>query len=265
MADDIDVPDLGTADERGRSSIRDEGEEIYSEKVRKRINKEISRRKVSDDRASAAERRSADLERQLHATQQHSAAATERLIETRLQETERVLRSAKEHGDVDAEMKAQREMMSLSVSLDSVKVAKAAAPAAPVARPELSSAMKGWLDDGNDNWFNRDDAMTTTAVGLDKAARRAGIAAESPEYFEFIDRKMKAAFPEHFAADEDDDEPIEVEKPARPVVAAAPARRAVTPGQSVPARTVRLSAEEMEVAKALQMTPQQYAAHKTAK
>jgi hypothetical protein len=182
-----------------------------------------------------------------------------------LTEAERALRSAKEHGDVDAEMRASREMMSLQVSLASTKAAKQ--PEVPPERPKLSDAMQRWLDDGADEWFNKDDAMTTASVGFDRAARRAGFAPESKEYFDFINDRMRKAFPENFETDEPehDDEPAPAEKPARPVVAAAPARRAVTPGQAAPSRTVRLSAEEMEVAKALGLSPQQYAANKAAK
>lgn len=265
-----EVPDLGTdLIEDARPVVRDAGEENYSARVNKRVNGLLSRAKSAESRTERAESRTAELEAEIRHLRTSRLVVDEDMLKSRAADTERALRHAKETGDLDAEMKAHREMVALEVSADRVRIAKSAAEHEPASRqaaqqPRASDATQAWIDQNSD-WFKKDDAMTSAAVAFDKAATKSGLAVDSPEYFAFIDKKMRASFSEHF---EDEDE-SEVEAPeparhARPAVA-APSRRVTAPATPRTSGNVRLSAEQMEAAKACGMTPQEYAANLPAK
>ena len=100
-------------------------------------------------------------------------------------------------------------------------------------------------------WFGKDEEMTSLALGLHEKLVRGGLDPTSDEYYRRIDSTMQKRFPENFGdATLDEDQPAERTKPSNVV---APATRSTAP------KKVRLTKTQVALAKKFGITPEQYA------
>ena len=257
----------------------------FGRRANRRISSLLGRAKSAEDRALALQAENEALRRGALQTDQARLTAEEQRILAQKDQAHRDLVAARDAGDTAAEMKAhglltQLEVQSSRVGEFKAQVQQAVARAgtAPAAAPAPTEATANWM--AENEWFNADSAMTHTALGFDRDAKRLGLKVDTPEYFAHIDKKMRAAFPEYFDEGEGarspgngaaDGEEVELEPPARavpraPAAAAAPRRNAGAPPPGGPGkRTIRLTVEELEVARSLKLSPQQYAASKQAR
>jgi hypothetical protein len=103
----------------------------------------------------------------------------------------------------------------------------------------------------NNEWFGKDEEMTSLALGLHEKLVRSGISPTSDEYYRRIDGTMQKRFPEYFGdATLDEEKPAERTKPSTVV---APATRSTAP------KKVRLTKTQVALAKKFGLTPEQYA------
>ena len=101
------------------------------------------------------------------------------------------------------------------------------------------------------DWFGKDEEMTSLALGLHEKLVRSGISPTSDEYYRRIDSTMQKRFPENFGdATLDEDQPAQRTKPSTVV---APATRSTAP------KKVRLTKTQVALAKKFGITPEQYA------
>ena len=100
------------------------------------------------------------------------------------------------------------------------------------------------------NWFGKDEEMTSLALGLHEKLVRSGIDPSSDVYYRRIDETMQKRFPENFG-----DSTLEQDKPSqrKPSTVVAPATRTTAP------KKIRLSKTQVALAKKLKLTPEQYA------
>jgi hypothetical protein len=106
-----------------------------------------------------------------------------------------------------------------------------------------------WQD--NNEWFGKDEEMTSLALGVHEKLVRSGISPTSDEYYRRIDSTMQKRFPEYFGdATLDEEKPAERTKPSTVV---APATRSTAP------KKVRLTKTQVALAKKFGLTPEQYA------
>ena len=99
-------------------------------------------------------------------------------------------------------------------------------------------------------WFGKDEEMTSLALGLHEKLVRSGINPTSDEYYRRIDNTMRKRFPEYFGVETQDEA-----KPApraKPTVV-APATRSTAP------KKVVLNKSQQALAKKFGLTPKQYA------
>ena len=116
---------------------------------------------------------------------------------------------------------------------------------APQYRPDPSA--QAWQQENP--WFGEDEEMTSLALGLHEKLKREGVQVSSQEYYRRIDATIRKRFPERF---EEEAEPNE--RPvARKSSVVAPATRSTSP------KRVRLNPSELNLAKKLNLTPEQYA------
>lgn len=103
----------------------------------------------------------------------------------------------------------------------------------------------------SNEWFGKDEEMTSLALGLHEKLVRSGISPTSDEYYRRIDGTMQKRFPEYFGdATLDEEKPAERTKPSTVV---APATRSTAP------KKVRLTKTQVALAKKFGLTPEQYA------
>jgi hypothetical protein len=285
-ADDIDLEiedDIPAAD-RGKEPLpKEKVEEIendtledYSERVKQRM---AQLKKVWHDERRAKE--AADRERQeavrfaqqiaeenkklkttLSSGEEEYIKAISSSLEQQLAIAKRDYREAYDAGDSDKIIEAQSKMNDAQMRLSQVQQYKPQYKNAlqdsenpvyiqqneqPSYKPD-DRALK-WQE--KNEWFGKDEEMTSLALGLHEKLVRSGISPTSDEYYRRIDGTMQKRFPEFFGdATLDEETPAQRTKPSTVV---APATRSTAP------KKVRLTKTQVALAKKFGLTPEQYA------
>jgi hypothetical protein len=96
-------------------------------------------------------------------------------------------------------------------------------------------------------WFGKNKAMTAFALGVHEELQDNGVKVGSDDYYKTIDKTMRKRFPEAFDAEES--------RPAKTKssTVVAPAVR------STGSNKIRLKSSQVQIAKKLGITPEQYA------
>lgn len=121
-----------------------------------------------------------------------------------------------------------------------------------VSAPEPDDKAKAWGD--RNEWFGKDDEMTSFALGVHQKLVKDGIPPSTDEYYERIDARMREVFPDRF---EDAQPSAEKEPPKRkkrqPSTVVAPA------GRTPKGKKVVLTQSQVAMAKKLGISPEAYA------
>jgi hypothetical protein len=286
-ADDIDLEitedDIPVAD-RGKEPLPQEKvEELendtledYSERVKQRM---AQLKKVWHDERRAKE--SADRERQeairfaqqiseenkrlkttLTSGEETYIQTLKNALEQQLDSAKRDYREAYNAGETDRIIDAQQKMNDAQMRLSQAQQYEPRfkntlqEPENPVyiqqnEQPSFKPDSKAMAWQEKNDWFGKDEEMTSLALGLHEKLVRSGISPTSDEYYRRIDSTMQKRFPENFGdATLDEDQPAQRTKPSTVV---APATRSTAP------KKVRLTKTQVALAKKFGLTPEQYA------
>jgi hypothetical protein len=120
----------------------------------------------------------------------------------------------------------------------------------------LDSKTQSWLD--KNQWYGVDDDMSYLAHGIHRRLEREGVPIGSDHYWSTIDTEVRKRFPEKFQDGEETKDSSNTEtknsaKPSKPSTVVAPATRSTSP------KRVKLSPRQIQLAKKLNLTPEQYA------
>jgi hypothetical protein len=273
---EIDVVDDTPKADRGRKpsdppeEVTDEELEEYSDKVRKRI-KHFSKGYHDERRAKEeALRAREELERfaqqlveenqKLKTSGTKSQAAlieqAKRSAKADVEAAKTSYKTAYDSGDADAVLEAQEKLMAATSKLErvsNIKVPTLQAKETPVQvktetapAPQVDQRAMDWKN--RNSWFQTDDEMTSFALGLHNKLVKEGVSPQSDDYYERIDARMRTVFPDQF-----EDTTPETPEPKRKASVVAPATRSTAP------RKVTLTKTQVQIAKRLGLTAEQYA------
>ena len=281
---DLEIEDDTPPQDKGREPLpKDVVEELekdtlddYSERVKQRM---AQLKKVWHDERRAKE--AADRERQeaikfaqqiadenkklkttLSSGEETYIQTLKNALENQLHLAKRDYREAYDSGDTEKIIEAQQKMndaqMRLSQANNYAPQYKNALQETekevyiPQNQPQASkpdSKALAWQD--KNEWFGKDEEMTSLALGVHEKLVRSGIDPTSDEYYRRIDSTMQKRFPEYFGdATLDEETPAQRTKPSTVV---APATRSTAP------KKVRLTKTQVALAKKFGLTPEQYA------
>ena len=264
-ATEVEETKQETSDEK--QETKKEELEQYSEGVQKRIAKltkkwrEAERQKeAAIEYAKGVQVEQETLKNKLSTIEPNYVSAMEGRVISGLQAAQSQLAKAREDGDINAEVQAQKMIARLGVEEARVANLKkqAETKSTEVKTRTLDQAIapqqaqpdpkaEAWA--GKNSWFGQDAAMTYTAFDLhDKLTKEEGFDPNSDEYYAEVDRRMKLDFPHKFVKTE----PKETTKPTQTV---ASATRSVKPGR----QTVRLTSSQVAIAKKLGVPLEEYA------
>ena len=284
---ELEIQDDTPEEDRGREPLPKElveeleADELedYSEKVKNRLKQ---MKKVWHDERRAKE--AADRERQeaitfaqrileenkklknsLSVGQKTLVSTAMSAAEMELSQARRQYKEAYDSGDSDQILEAQEKLSEVTSKLNDLKKYKPAlqeeetnvnieAQQAPVARPDPRAS--SWQE--RNTWFGQDPEMTSAALGLHQKLVDSGMDPRSDEYYQRIDSTMRRRFPEYFGNEETTNgggKPV-TRTETKPATVVAPASR------STSSKKVTLKPSEVNLAKKLGLTPQQYAMEK---
>ena len=187
--------------------------------------------------------------------------AVENRVKSGLEASKAQLLKAREAGDINAEVEAQKEIARLGLEESRAYTLRnklSEAKEKDVRTPSLDQALQTppadpkaeeWAE--KNDWFGKDNAMTYTAFDLHKKlVDEQGFDPKSNEYYVEIDKQMRLDFPHKF-----DRKTLSegTTKPTTQLVASA--TRSVKPGRN----TVRLTSSQVAIAKKLNVPLEEYA------
>ena len=270
---EIEVIDDTPAADRNRKPMTeepvdptDEELEAYSESAKKRI-KHFTKGYHEERRAKEAALREREeairiaqsvaeenrkLKGSLHQGQQVLIEQAKKEVSTELEEVKREYKTAYESGDSDALIAAQEKMTAAKMKEDRVnnyRLAPLQEDTPVVQTPQVAVDKKAEAWKETNNWFGKDDEMTSFALGLHMKLVKSGVSPQSDDYYEKVDSRMRQVFPEKFDSDETADAPTQRTK--QNVV--APATRSTAP------RKVVLTQTQVNIAKKLGVPLELYA------
>lgn len=277
---EIEIEDDTPPEDRGKkpsdpefvAAVENDELEEYSDAAKKKISQV---RKVMHDERRAKEaalreqqeaielarrilEENKQLKQRLSTGEEHLINTYKESAEKEVEMAKREYREAYEAGDTDriiaaneklteAKLKIQQaqrfvpQQRALQEEENEVKI-----PQQAQQRPQTDTKAEKWRE-GN-TWFGQDEEMTSLALGVhEKLVKENGMAyATTDEYYKRIDATMRKRFPEYF------NEEVEVET-KKPSVVVAPATR------STSSKKVKLKTSQINLAKKLGITPEQYA------
>ena len=278
---EIEIEDDTPEQDRGREPMpkevvdeleQDELEE-YSDKVKLRLKqmkkvwhderraKESAYREQQEaiDYARRVVEENQQLKKRYAAGEVEYVATATNAAELRLSAAKKAYREAYDAGDGEKLVEAQQDMQEATYELREVKKFKAGAlqqeenavqhqiesPHAP--RPD-NRAM-AWQE--RNSWFGQDEEMTASALGLHEKLKRNGVVVGSDDYYATLDKTIRKRFPENFESSETQTRTETSRTKLSTVVASA--TRSTSPNK------VKLRASQIQLAKKLGLTPEQYA------
>ena len=239
----------------------------YSDGVQKRISKltkkwrEAERQKEAAlDYAKGVQTEHETLKTRMAKLEPSYVNAVETKVKSGMAAAKATLMKAREAGDIDAEVEAQKEIGRLGmeeVRVNSLKNKLSEQKETEVKTPSLDQRLQtpptdpkaeSWAE--QNDWFGKDSAMTYTAFDLHKKlVEEEGFDPKSDEYYSEIDKRMRVDFPHKFGRKELS------EGSTKPTQTVASATRSVKPGRN----TVRLTSSQVAIAKKLNVPLEEYA------
>ena len=277
---EIEVEDDTPEQDRGREPMpkevvdeleNDELEE-YSDKVKVRLKQ---MKKVWHDERRAKEaayreqqeainfaRRVAEenkrLKEQYNAGEKEYATTVQNAAAMELEMAKKAYREAYDSGDGDRLVDAQQAMQDANLRLHSAKnfrpttlheeefAVQQQQERQPAPNQPDRRAM-AWQE--RNPWFGQDEEMTASALGLHEKLKRNGVVVGSDEYYATLDKTIRRRFSENFESSETETRASRTKSST----VVAPATRSTSPNK------VRLKASQIQLAKKLGLTPEQYA------
>jgi len=200
------------------------------------------------------------LKKQYAAGEVEYAATATNAAELRLDAAKKAYREAYDEGDGDKLVDAQQAMQEATYELREVKKFKAPTlqqqenavqqqqvPQQQAIPPDRRAM--AWQE--RNSWFGQDEEMTASALGLHEKLKRNGVVVGSDDYYATLDKTMRKRFSENFESSETETKADQPRTKSSTVV--APATRSTSPNK------VKLRASQIQIAKKLGLTPEQYA------
>ena len=276
---EIEVADDTPEQDRGRKPLEEPVSEVtddelakYDEGVQKRI-KKLSHGYHDERRAKEAALREREealrfaqqiieenkrLQKNLGTNETLLVGSVKQAVELELDKARKKYKEAYDAGDADQIVAAQEELTAAKLKLDRVSNFKPTplqerevpvnmqpqlAPA-----PQVDSKALAWQR--QNQWFGRDEEMTSFALGLHEKLVKNGVDPTSDDYYERLNGRLRQVFPENFSDGVEKQE----EKPKRTSSnVVAPASRNVAP------KKITLTQTQVALAKKLRIPLEAYA------
>ena len=245
----------------------DPGLAEYSDKVQKRIKKLTFQAKEAERREKAAveyarglKNKYESIEKKFEDTDTNYLKEYNARIDSERDKAKSELKTALDNNDTDQILEAQDKLTKLAVEKEKVSMTLAdkeskkkeveSQPAEKTIEqptPQVSEKAQNWAS--KNEWFGSDRVLTSAAMGIHEDLLGEGIDAESDEYYNQINKRMKEYFPQKFA-----NSSTEEKTKAAPVQNVASVSR-----RSGGRKSVKLTKSQVVIAKKLGVPLEEYA------
>lgn len=227
----------------------------------------LRERQAAEDMAKRMLEENKQLKSKLSSGEQSYLTTYKNAAELELNAAKRAYKEAYDMGDADRLVEAQQQIADANYKLRRAEeyvpsrheeeTEVQSVPEAQVPRPDQRTI--AWQE--RNDWFGKDEEMTSLALGLhQKLVKQYGASYPSTdEYWQKVDDTMRRRFPDYFEDDQQQEDEAPRTRPQRVErvsTVVAPATR------SSPSKKVKLKQSEVNIAKRLGLTPEQYVREK---
>lgn len=270
VKEEISVQEI--KEENAEQAQESDGLDDYSESVKKRIANLTKKYREAERQREEALKYAEGLKKQYEESQTKYSqldkgylSEFESRVTTQTEVVKDNLKRAIQARDADAIVKAQEQLAQLTLDnerlkatkkLEEEKAAQSQTQAIPQRLQQYQQPQPQQPDPKaekwarENTWFGQDEAMTYAAFGIHKKLiEEEGFDAQSDEYYNEINSRMRKEFPHKFSGE------ANVGKQSKPVQTVASAKRVNKDGR----RSVRLTPSQVAIAKRLGVPLEEYA------
>ena len=273
---ELDFEDTDNVSEQTAKQGQEEETEEKESGAQKRIRQLVRQRKEREQQIAELQKRQEELEQRLKAKEEEynkslkeTLDSNERQIGDRLELAKKAYRQAVESGDADQMLAAQEAMSNAQFESAQIKQSQDAynkyqheleleAQQRQQTQQQAQEAYDpkaiAWA--GRNPWFGQDQILTQAALQIDAGMKDEGYDPSDDEYYEEIDKRLRATFPNRFDASQTE---TRTEAPTNASQVVAGASRTPNPSSG---RKVKLSQEDVRLAEKWGIPLEQYAAEK---
>jgi hypothetical protein len=264
---EVEEPKAEPKFEQVEEKEEESGLQEYSDKVQKRIKKLTFQAKEAERRERAAveyakglKSKYENVEKKFEETDTNYLKEYKARIDSERDRAKAELKVALDSQDAELIMEAQDKLTKLAVENEKVSITlgekesrKKEIESQPVEeqtqapQPQISTRAQEWATENE--WFGSDRVLTSAAMGIHEDLLQEGIDAESDDYYNQINKRMKEYFPQKFA-----ESSTEETTKAAPVQNVASVSR-----RSGGRKSVKLTKSQVVIAKKLGVPLEEYA------
>jgi len=169
----------------------------YSEKVRKRIQKEVAKR-------AEAEQRIAELEDRLSSMERKTIDIASKSLTNQYSSISQKLKQAIEEGNTEEQIKLYESMADIRSQMNKTQEYASELPKKSETKKTVPPLAADWVKE-NSQWFNKPGYRKETAMayGIDAELTEEGWDASDPEYYDEMNKRLKASNLPYFNKSED--------------------------------------------------------------
>ena len=247
---------------------------IQTKGAEKRIRQLIRQRKERDEQIAQLIQQNEKLknsystkENEFHKVSKLNLDATEKQLKDKLDLARNAYADAFEAQDKEKLLRAQEALNEAQTDLKNVAVTKSKFTEQPEKKEQVQTQQPvqqpvqpdpramDWQ--ANNDWFGKDNIMTASALAIDAELKNEGYSPNDEDFYDEIDKRMRAAFPNKFTPQE---EPATTE---RNDGSSSPSQVVAGGSRSSPnPKKVKLSQEDVRLANKWGIPLEQYAAEK---
>ena len=170
----------------------------YSEKVRKRIAKEVAKRAEAEQKAVNLEQRLAELEKKTFDLAGKS-------LKNNYSSVSADLKTAIEEGNTEKQVELYEKMADIRGQMSKTEELSASVPKVEKKQAETPPLAADWVKE-NREWFNKPGFRKETAMayGIDAELTEEGWDVNDPDYYIEMDKRLKASGMAYFSKEEKD-------------------------------------------------------------
>jgi len=169
----------------------------YSEKVRKRIQKEVAKR-------AEAEQRIAELEDRLSSMERKTIDIASKSLSNQYSSVSQKLKQAIDEGNTEEQIKLYESMADIRSQMNKTQEYASEMPKKTDPKKPIPPLASDWVKE-NSNWFNKPGYRKETAMayGIDAELTEEGWDVNDPEYYNEMTRRLKSSNLPHFSKSEE--------------------------------------------------------------
>lgn len=214
----------------------------YSEKVRKRIAKEVAKR-------AEAEQKAVELEQRLATLEKKTFDIASKSLKNNYTTVSAELKSAIEEGNTDKQVELYEKMADIRGQMTKTEELSSEVPKVEKKQPQTPPLAADWVKD-NREWFNKPGYRKETAMayGIDAELTEEGWDVHDPGYYDEMTKRLKSSGLSYFNKSEENTSKAEqnvVQKNNRVQSPVA----GVSRKKGTPSNRVKLTSDDLATAK----------------